>query len=56
LESERNDSPIHQRLQQQLEWIANGLPIKLERDENHIWLIADQVHQFARHPFLEALE
>ncbi len=56
LESERNDSPIRQRLQQQLEWIANGLPIKLERDENHIWLIADQVHQFARNPFLKALE
>lgn len=45
-----------QHLQQQLEWIGNGLPIRLRRLEDTIELTADDGHRFPREAFLEAVE
>lgn len=55
-EAEQNEPPIRNRLQAQLDWIADGLPVRLQRDGERIRIQADRIYEVARGPFLEALK
>jgi len=54
-EAEQKEPSIRKRLQAQLDWIADGLPIKLQREAEKIIIWGDQAYRVSRRPFLKAL-
>ncbi|WP_294750039.1 hypothetical protein [uncultured Exiguobacterium sp.] len=55
MEAERKGGSIRQKMQAQLDWIAEGLPVRFKRDKETIVVTAERSHAFAERPFLEAL-